>query len=118
MFWNSFIRVLRSIGQDLEDPANWRVSLNGKRGLASLNKIQLADGKVQFEVQRSNEQTVVSISPTTEGYAVKIGDQPVPKAKVIFSLKHQILRPLILVIEVRNAQTPTSEISNYRFETP
>jgi hypothetical protein len=113
MHWKNILQLLSKALQGFQDPAAWRVSRNGQNLSGALQRVRLATNGLEFKLES------LQLRATWDGDRLfaHVNEELQPQARVTLSLRHQVLRPMILVVQFSNLKIDGG-IQRFRFDVP
>ncbi len=113
MHWKNILQLLSKTLQGFQDPTAWRVSRNGQNLVGSLKSVRLATTGLDFTLDN------LRLRAAWDGNKIvaHVNQEPQPDARVTISLRHQVLRPIILVVQFSNLNID-GETHRFRFDIP
>jgi hypothetical protein len=117
MSWAMIWAAIQGLLSGLNNVKKWKMSIDGKKNEPiTAVKIAKAGMKFDFEV-KGKEMTLEALPGDPEHAVIKVNGEEDEDARLVFSLKHQFLKPLIVVFEFKNI-TVDGETKRYRFDNP
>lgn len=114
MIWAS-IQGLLSGG--LKDSNKWKMSIDGVRN-EPITDVTIKKSGMKFEFEVDGRPMTLEAVPGQPKHAViLVNGEEDDDARLVFSLRHQFFKPLIVIFEFKNV-TVDGETKRYRFDNP
>jgi hypothetical protein len=113
MIWNSVHGLLSG----LEDAGKWKVSVDGVRA-GPVEAVRVRAEGMRFGFKADGRTVALEALPGAADHAiVKVNGQHDADARLVFSLRHTLTKPVIVVFEFKNV-TIGGVTKRYRFDNP
>ena len=117
MNWAAIWAAIHGLVAGLSDKAKWKMSIDGVPN-QPITAVHADVTGIQFDFQVSGKAVSLEAVPGNVDHAlVKVNGTLDPNARLVFSLRHQILKPVIVVFEFKNV-TVDGTSKSYRFDNP
>jgi hypothetical protein len=117
MTWAAIWEAVRSLIGGLSDVGRWKLSVDGKRAGPSTG-VKVAQEGIRFDFEADGQALTLEATPGAVDHAVvKVNGIVDPDARLVFSMRHQLLKPLVLVFEFKGV-THGGVTRRYRLDNP
>ncbi|HEV2474794.1 MAG TPA: hypothetical protein VGS41_19105 [Chthonomonadales bacterium] len=117
MAWSVIWQAIHLFIGKLLNKQDWKVSVDGGQP-QPISGVTIAESGISFEFNAGSAAAKLEAVPGTLDHAVvKVNGVVDPNANVIFTLKHELLNPIIVVFEFKNV-TLNGTTREYRFDNP
>jgi len=115
MGWGEIWKAIQGLIAGLSDVKKWKMSLDGVKNEA-ITGVKIGAGGIKFDFKVGGAPMSLEAVPGNVKHAVvKVNGQVDDDARLVFSLRHQPLKPLIVVLEFKNV-TVEGLTKRYRFD--
>ena len=117
MGWAEIWAAIQQLITGLNKKEKWKMSIDGTAN-EPITAVHVAATGMKFEFTvGSHAMTLEAVPGDMTHAAVKVNGTVDKAAQLVFSLRHQPLKPLIVVFEFKNV-TVGAEKHRYRFDNP
>ena len=117
MNWAIIWASIKGLLNGLNHKDKWKMSIDGASG-ASITGVHADDKSIKFAFTvDGKDMTLEATAGDVTHAVVKVNGDVDEKASLVFALKHQILKPMIVVFEFKNVTTDGA-VKRYRFDNP
>jgi hypothetical protein len=117
MNWAEIWAAIQQLIAGLDDRTKWKMSIDGVKN-EPITAVHAGAGGIKFEFKVGAKAMTLEAEPgDTTHAAVKVNGKHDPVAQMVFSLRHQPLKPIIVVFEFKNVVT-AGAARRYRFDNP
>lgn len=117
MQWAAIWSAIQGLISGLNNVSRWKMSIDKVKNEPITGVIIHKRGvKFEFEVD-GTPMSLESMTGDVEHAVVLVNGEVDEDARLIFSLRHQFLKPLIVIFEFKNV-TLNGETKRYRFDNP
>jgi len=113
MIWNSVHGLLSG----LEDAGRWKVTVDGVKA-GPVTAVRMRAEGLRFALEADGRAVTLEALPGAADHAVvKVNGQHDADARLVFSLRHTLTKPIIVVFEFKNV-TIGGASKRFRFDNP
>jgi hypothetical protein len=117
MTWSAIWQAVHGLLAGLEELARWKVSVDGvKAGPVGSVRVRAEGMRFGFEVQGA-DLTLEAAPGAPDHAVVKVNGKVDSDSRLVFSLRHTLTKPIIVVFEFRGV-TVGGVTRRYRFDNP
>ena len=117
MNWSTIWAAIKGLIGGLSDVNKWKMSIDGTAN-APITAVTVGNKGIEFAFEvGGNALTIEAVAGNLQHAIVKVNGQTDPNARLVFSFRHQILKPLIVVFEFKNVTVDGAK-HRYRFDNP
>ena len=117
MNWATIWEAIHGLVSGLSDKNKWKMSVDGVAG-GPISAVKAGATGLKFTFEDGgDEMTLEAVTGNPDHAVVKVNGHVDDKARLVFSMKHQFLKPLIVVFEFKNV-TVNGATKRYRFDNP
>jgi hypothetical protein len=117
MNWATIWAAIHGLVAGLGDKGKWKMSIDGVPN-QPITAVAVSSTGIRFDFTASGTATSLEAVPGNLDHAtVKVNGTIEPDARLVFSLRHQIFKPVIVVFEFENV-TVGGAAKTYRFDNP
>jgi hypothetical protein len=117
MGWAAIYQAIKVLLAGLKSADKWKMSIDGKPN-APITGVRAAARGLRFDFEVNGKSMSLEAVPGKVKHAiVKVNGEVDDDARLVFSLRHQFSKPLIVVLEFKRV-TVGGETKRYRFDNP
>jgi hypothetical protein len=117
MSWATIWQAIQQLISKLRDKNKWKMSTDGKES-GPITAVGVTQGGLRFEFDdNGTTRKLEAVAGNADHATIKVDEQVQPDARLVFSLKHQPLKPLIVVFEFKKVNVGGTN-HRYRFDNP
>ena len=117
MSWKDIWAAISGLLSGLKDKTKWKMSIDGVAN-APITDVTVSEKGIRFAFEQNGTPVTLEAIPGDAKHAiVKVNGMAEADARLVFSLRHQPLKPLIVVFEFKNVLID-GKTSRYRFDNP
>ncbi len=117
MNWKDIWAAVSSLVGGLQEADKWKLSIDGVRS-ETIPAVEAGEQGIKFTLLQGRKPVTIEAVPGEVKHAVvRVNGNVEPNAKLVFALRHQLLKPFIVVFEFRNV-TLNGKTGRYRFDHP
>lgn len=117
MEWAAIWSAIQGLLTGLNNAKRWKMSIDGVKNEPITGVIVNKKGtKFEFEVD-GTAISLEAMAGDVKHAIVLVNGEEDEDARLVFALRHQFLKPLIVVFEFKNV-TVNGETKRYRFDNP
>lgn len=114
---SSVVDMIKLLGKVVENADNWRVSVDGQKS-GPVTHVAFGSAGAIFEFEHNGNPIHLEAKPAPSNHAtVVVGQTEDEEAHVVVSHRHQLLKPVILVVEFVDVTIGGSK-HRVRFDCP
>jgi hypothetical protein len=117
MSWAIIWGSIQGLLSGLKNVNKWKMSIDGVRN-EPITDVKIEKKGMKFDFEVDGTPMTLEAVPGDPNHAVILVNGEVDEdARLVFALRHQFLKPLIVVFEFKNI-TLDGETKRYRFDNP
>lgn len=117
MNWATIWAAVHGLVAGLSDKGKWKMSIDGVSS-QPITAVRADAGGIRFDFEAGGQAMSLEAVPGGLDHAtVKVNGAVDEDARLVFSLRHQLLKPVIVVFEFKNVAAGGT-VKRYRFDNP
>lgn len=117
MNWKSIWSAISGLVSGLQETSKWKMSVNGVAHPPP-TEVEASEAGIRFVFEEQGKKVTFEATPGSLTHAtVSMNGKVEAGTQLVFSLKHQPLKPLIVVFEFKKVMVG-GKVSRYRFDNP